>query len=776
MVHCVLSSILLSILIFSLLQSTSQATKKSYIVYLGAHSHGPNPSSVELESATNSHYDLLGSYLGSVEKAKEAIFYSYNRYINGFAAVLDELEASEIAKHPDVISVFLSQGRKLHTTHSWEFLGVERNDVVPPYSIWKKARYGEDTIIAHLDSGVWPESKSFSDQGLGPIPSKWRGICQQGVKDKFPCNRKLIGARYFNKAYVEFVKRINATFALDSILHTARDNEGHGSHTLSTAGGNFVTGANALGIGNGTAKGGSPKARVATYKVCWPPILFAGECFDADILAGFEAAIGDGVDVLSVSLGGEAREFFEDVVSIGAFHAVKNGIVVVASAGNSGPTPSSVSNGAPWLVTVGASTIDREFTSYIALGNRKHLKGKSLSSLALPSQKFYPLISGSSAKVANVSDSDALLCNDGTLDPKKVKGKILVCLLTGYDGIEIGQRAVLAGAVGFILANDEEKGNDIIGDPHFLPASHVNYTDGQLVFAYLNSTKTPVAYLTRSKAVVNIKPAPSMAEFSSRGPNSVEPAILKPDITAPGVDIIGAYTEATGPSYLDSDKRRVPFYILSGTSMSCPHVSGVAGLLRTLHPDWSPAAIRSAIMTSASTGDNNNEPLLNESKAKATPFAYGSGHIQPNQAADPGLIYDLIIDDYLNFLCAHGYNETQLKLFSNETHKCSKSFTLADFNYPSISVPSLGSEPVIVTRRVKNVGPPGTYNGSVSAPVGVSVIVKPKSLKFSKTGEEKNFEIVLKAKATRKPKDYVFGELKWTDGKHNVRSPIAVKF
>ena len=167
---------------------------------------------------------------------------------------------------------------------------------------------------------------------------------------------------------------------------------------------------------------------------------------------------------------------------------------------------------------------------------------------------------------------------------------------------------------------------------------------------------------------------------------------------------------------------------------------------------------------------------MDSTKEAATPFAYGSGHIQPNRAMDPGLVYDLTVDDYLNFLCARGYNETTLKLFSNKPFRCPKSFSLANFNYPSISVPILGSRPVIVTRRVKNVGQPGIYKAFVRAPAGVSVYVKPTTLPFSKIGEEKNFEIVLKANVAGKPEDFVFGELKWSDGKHYVRSPIAVKF
>ncbi|XP_062079031.1 subtilisin-like protease SBT5.4 [Humulus lupulus] len=774
--HCVVSSLLLVsvLLLFSLFHSPTEAIQKPYIVYMGAHSHGPNPTSADLESATSSHYSLLGSYMGSEEKAKESMLYSYNRYINGFAAVFDEAEASEIAKHPNVLSVFESKPKKLHTTHTWDFLGLERNGVIPKSSIWKKARYGQNTIIGNLDTGSWPESKSFSDRGIGPIPSRWKGICQDDVKDGFRCNRKLIGARYFNKGYSTFLMLVNRTITpeLNKTMHSPRDDGGHGSHTLSTAGGSFVPGANVFNNGNGTAKGGSPMARVAAYKVCWEGEM----CFDADILAGFEAAIADGVNVLSVSLGGAIDEYFEDAIAIGSFHAVKNGIVVVASAGNSGPFPGSISNVAPWLITVAASTNDREFTALVTLGNKKQLKGQSLSSIPLPSSKLYPLISGAGAKLAKANASEALLCKPKTLDPKKVKGKILVCLRGDTARIEKGQQAALAGAVGMILANDLSSGNDVIADPHFLPSSHINYNDGNLVFSYINSTKFPLAKIAQATTVFDIKHSPSMAAFSSRGPSTIEPTILKPDITAPGVNIIAAYTEARGPTDVESDHRRVPFNILSGTSMSCPHVSGIVGLLRTLHPNWSSAAIKSAIMTSAKTRDGTKKPILDSTMEKATPFAYGAGHIQPNRAMHPGLVYDLNFDDYLNFLCARGYNATTLKLFAGKPYRCPKSFGLTNLNYPSISVPRVGLRPVTITRRVKNVGTPGTYKAFVRAPVGVSVYVKPAILKFSRVGEEKTFEIVLKAKIVGRPKDYVFGELKWSDGKHIVRSPISVKY
>ncbi|WRX28528.1 Peptidase S8/S53 domain - like 10 [Theobroma cacao] len=740
----------------------------SYIVYLGEHKHGIEPTAADLHQATNSHYDLLGSFVGSTDIAKEKIFYSYTQNINGFAAVLDEEEAAEIAKHPEVVSVFLNKGRKLHTTRSWDFLGLENDGVIHSSSIWKKSRFGGDTIIGNLDTGVWPESKSFSDEGMGPIPSRWKGSCQNDPDDGVHCNRKLIGAKYFNKGYAAVLDgKLNAT------LETARDNQGHGTHTLSTAGGSFVPGANVLGFGNGTAKGGSPKARVAAYKVCWPPID-GNECFDADILAAFDAAISDGVDVLSVSLGGETTEFFEDGTSIGSFHAMRKGISVVASAGNDGPDPETVTNVSPWVFTIGASTLDRDFISYVELGNDKRLKGASMATSSLSSRSFYPLISAETAKAANAKAADAILCQPGTLDPKKVKGKIIVCVRGVNARTDKSQQALLAGAVGMILANDEKSGNGIMADPHLLPATHISFTDGETVFAYINSTKKPTAYITPAKTELGSKPAPFMASFSSRGPNVIEPSILKPDITAPGVSIIAAFSEAVGPSEETSDKRRMPFTSMSGTSMSCPHVSGIVGLLKSLHPDWSPSAIKSAIMTSARTRDNTGNPMVDSTNKKATPFAYGAGHVRPNRAMDPGLVYDLTVDDYLNYLCSRGYNQSMIRLFSDKPYTCPKSFSLSDFNYPSISVDKFGGS-ATVSRKVKNVGSPGTYRARVRSPAGVTVSVNPSTLTFEKKGEEKKFEVTFKAKSNGQPAGFVFGQLIWSNGHHYVRSPLVVK-
>ncbi|KAK2388402.1 subtilisin protease SBT5.4 [Trifolium repens] len=761
---------LLIILLVSLLHTPTFAVKKkSYVVYLGSHSHDSSEmSSFDFNSVTNSHYEFLGSFLGSSETAKESIFYSYTRYINGFAANLEEEVAAEISKHSKVMSVFENKGRKLHTTRSWGFMGLEDNNgVISSNSIWNKARFGDGVVIANLDTGVWPESKSFSDEGFGPIPSKWRGICDKGSDHGFHCNRKLIGARYFNKGY-----KSRVTTPLNSTFETPRDNEGHGSHTLSTAGGNMVQSVSVFGQGNGTAKGGSPRARVASYKVCWPPVD-GDECFEADILAAFDMAIHDGVDVLSVSLGGSASNLFNDSVAIGSFHAAKKGIVVVCSAGNSGPNEATAENLAPWYITVGASTMDREFSSYVVLGNNLRLKGESLSATRL-AHKSYPIIKATDAKLATATNQDAVLCQNGTLDPNKVKGKIVLCLRGINARVDKGEQALLAGAVGMVLANDITTANEILADPHVLPASHINFSDGVEVFNYINSTKSPVAYITYPATKLHTKPAPFMAAFSSKGPNTIVPEILKPDITAPGVSVIAAYTEAEGPTDQEFDKRRIQFNSISGTSMSCPHISGIVGLLKALYPSWSPAAIKSAIMTTATTLDNEAETILNATYSHTTPFSYGSGHVQPNKAMDPGLVYDTTFNDYFNFLCALGYNETQISVFLKAPHQCHKNFSIINLNYPSITVPNL-SRSVTVTRTLKNVGAPATYIVHVQNPNGITVSVKPNILEFKHVGEEKKFEAKLKVKKGKATKNYVFGKMVWSDGKHYVKSPIVVK-
>ncbi|MCL7022813.1 hypothetical protein MKW94_029666, partial [Papaver nudicaule] len=173
------------------------------------------------------------------------------------------------------------------------------------------------------------------------------------------------------------------------------------------------------------------------------------------------------------------------------------------------------------------------------------------------------------------------------------------------------------------------------------------------------------------------------------------------------------------------------------------------------------------------TQDSQKVAMRNSSNLQATPFNYGSGQVRPNSVMDPGLVYDVTTDDYLNFLCGLGYNESQLKPFTTDMpHRCPKSYALTDFNYPSITVPDLYGS-ITVTRTVKNVGTPGTYKAQIHAPQWMRVSVEPKTLTFEKIGEEKMFKVTLRA--VHSSDQYTFGRLTWTDGVHFVRSPIVVR-
>ncbi|KAH7684215.1 Tripeptidyl-peptidase II protein [Dioscorea alata] len=308
-----------------------------------------------------------------------------------------------------------------------------------------------------------------------------------------------------------------------NITDTPRDTEGHGSHTLSTAAGAFVPGASYYGYANGTAKGGSSRARVATYKVCWPSD--EGGCMDADILAAFDAAIHDGVDVISMSVGGPPLDYYQDSIAIGSFHAVKKGITVACSGGNDGPSLGTVSNVAPWIFTVGASTLDRYYPSYLVY-NGKFVKGMTFSK-NLPRPRPYPMINSVNAKAKNATEHAANLCMVNSLDPEKVKGKIVVCLRGKSERMLKGIVVQKAGGAGMIIANDEGNADDIEGDAHFIPAINIGYSDGLDLYSYLNSSKSPKGYILCGRTKFGKRPSPTMAPFSSLGPNVINKEILK---------------------------------------------------------------------------------------------------------------------------------------------------------------------------------------------------------------------------------------------------------
>ncbi|XP_047055747.1 subtilisin-like protease SBT5.6 isoform X2 [Lolium rigidum] len=755
----------------------SASTKQGqvYIVNLGEHA-GARAKEAILED----HHALLLSVKGSEEEARASLLYSYKHTLNGFASLLSGEEATKLSERTEVVSTFRSDGRwSPHTTRSWEFVGFEEG----LRGLHSKERLpsgdntSENVIVGMLDSGIWPESKSFGDEGLGPVPARWKGVCQGG--DSFnssSCNRKIIGARYYLKAYEAYHGSLNTTYAFRS----PRDHDGHGTHTASTVAGRTVPGVSALGgFASGTATGGAPLARLAIYKVCWPipgpnPNI-ENTCFDADMLAAMDDAVGDGVDVMSVSIGasGKPPPFANDGIALGALHAARRGVVVVCSGGNSGPAPATVVNLAPWILTVGASSIDRSFNSPIRLGDGRVIMGQTVTPYQLPGNKTYPMVYAAHAAVPGTPANVTNQCLPNSLSPAKVRGKIVVCLRGSGLRVGKGLEVKRAGGAAMVLGNPPMYGSEVPVDAHVLPGTAVSNANVDTILKYINSSASPTAYLDRSRTVVDVRPSPVMAQFSSRGPNVVEPSILKPDVTAPGLNILAAWSEASSPTKLDGDDRVVKYNIVSGTSMSCPHVAATAVLLKAAHPDWSAAAIRSAIMTTATTSNAEGGPIMNGDGTAAGHMDYGSGHIRPRHALDPGLVYDASFQDYLLFACASG-GGAQAQL--DRSFPCPASPPRPhELNHPSLAVHGLNGSRITVRRTVTNVGQHGArYSVAVVEPAGVSVKVSPTSLSFERTGEKKEFTITVEEKGAKVDRKYLAGSYTWTDGVHAVSSPIVV--
>ncbi|XP_057842554.1 subtilisin-like protease SBT1.7 [Cryptomeria japonica] len=507
------------------------------------------------------------------------LLYTYDIVLDGFAAKLSSGEAAALESMEGCLAVIPSCASQILTTHSPQFLGLGGSH----NNLWPLSHYGKDVIVGVIDSGIWPESRSFNDKGLGPVPPKWKGVCQSGdMFDSSHCNRKIIGARYFFRGYEAHQGKLNK-----SEINSARDSEGHGTHCASIAAGSEVGGVSFNGFGNGTARGMAPQARLAVSKVLWD-----GNVDDCDQLAAIEMAVSDGVDIISLSLGYEERPFCKDPRAIGAFKAMAKGVVFSSAAANDGPFSASLRNTAPWLITVGDSSMDRKFPAAVRIGNHEIYRDSSLSQAA---QVTEPL------PVVYVSQNKSTRRCISGLHPSMVKDKIVVCdVADSCDNVpnEVSTLVKKAGGAAIIFASDICCGSDeIIGD-YDLPFISVDFADGEKIKKYINSTSNPTAAVRPTGLTVVGKAvrASIVASFSSRGPSWEFPDILKPDVVAPGVNILAPYK---GGRYMCE----------SGTSRSCPHVSGLAALIRSVHPSWSPAAIKSALMTSAYVRDNKDQPI-----------------------------------------------------------------------------------------------------------------------------------------------------------------------
>ncbi|CAN6439226.1 unnamed protein product [Victoria cruziana] len=706
----------------------------------------------------NDHQDWYNSLLASdslraaapndATMASLKPVYVYTNAINGFSAVLSSNQLELLKNMPGFVSAYPDMEVTRDTTHTFEFLNLS-----PASGIWPASKFGEDVIIGVIDTGVWPESKSYADEGMPEVPKRWKGKCESG-SDFNPsmCNRKLIGARFFNKGL-----RANDP-SLVIFMNSARDVEGHGTHTSSTAAGSYVEGASFFGYGAGTARGVAPRARLAIYKPLW---LEGG--YSSDIIAAIDQAISDGVDVLSISMGHDKVPLYQDPVAIAAFSAMEKGIFVSSSAGNEGSTPSILHNGTPWVLTVGASTIDRKFGAVITLGNGVSLFGASMYPRLDSSLKEVPLLYSKATKACN--STEAL---------KNAVHKVILCEFSGYTAEQISTLATSNVAAGLFITNSSSDLSDVIQD---FPGAILTLQDSKAIFNYVAKSSNPVVSIRFGGTVTGVKPAPSVADYSSWGPSPSTPMVLKPDLVAPGSLVLAAWTKNSSVVTIGQKSLFTDYYIISGTSMACPHASGVAALLKSVHPDWSPAAIRSAMVTTAGVLDNTNNPIRDEGRP-AKPLAMGAGQVDPNKAMDPGLVYDAGRDDYVKLICGLNYTKQQIQTITRSpsgVDDCAD--TDMDLNYPSFIAFFTGKQPPKVKtfkRVVTNVGDgASTYRAEIKQMKGFVVTVSPETLVFQKKQDKRSF--VLTVEKTSAMEDVVSGSLSWVEsqGDHVVRSPIV---
>nr|GLL37640.1 subtilisin-like protease SBT4.15 [Ipomoea trifida] len=663
--------------------------------------------------------------------ARQSKIHTYGRSFNALAANLLPHEAKILSEKAGVVSVFPSVNRKLHTTHSWDFLGM-------PTTVKRNLKVESDIIIGVIDSGIWIESPSFNDNGIGPPPAKWKGKCQKGLNFT-GCNNKVIGARAFSLVNPNNKSTSPADF------------DGHGTHTSSIVAGSLHQGANLYGLLNGTARGGVPAARIAMYKACDGNV-----CEDVDILAAFDAAIADGVDIISVSLGATATSYNNDPTAIGSFHAMQKGILTSCSAGNSGLW-NTVENVAPWILTVAAASTNRHLETQLQLGDGQTFSGISIN-----------LVNTGSVSLINGTQADlSVNCNVGLPDKSKVKDKILYCLAS-YRQDQIIQGAE---AKGIIFSTDDFLD---VAFPFRLPATVIKFSEfNDKIGKYINLTMQPTAMINPTK-VVNVE-EPFVASFSSRGPQNLASNLLKPDISAPGLNILAAFSPLTSISG-DVDDTRTSYYnVLSGTSMSCPHVSAVAAYVKSFHPDWSPAIIKSALMTTA-------KPL--RVKDEDEEYAYGAGMVDPTAALNLGLVFDIDEAAYISFLCKIGYNGSRLvQITGNKTNDCS-TISLPTgkdgLNYPTINLDVRANLNItnfdgVYHRTAMNVGEgSATYKVQTESPKNLSIEVSPNILLFKNKNEKKSFKVTLSGSYPKDIKGRLSGSIIWSDTIHNVKIPILV--
>nr|WP_281497169.1 cell wall-binding repeat-containing protein [Ornithinimicrobium sp. F0845] len=713
---------------------------------------------VDVNSAAAAAYtDFLAAQraevLASVGLSKSDLVTTYEVALNGFAVKMNGAEAIHMKRAPGVLNVWEDEVRYADTVQTPDYLGLSGETGVWAEQFGGVNNAGDGVIVGVIDTGIDPNNPSFDPTGMPAAPADWEGICQESGVDEggdFECNNKIIGARWYGTEFGNDV--------IPSEYESARDRNGHGSHTAGTAAGNNGVDMSILGADLGTGSGMAPRAHIAVYKGLWQTEDGRGSGATAGLVQGIDDAVADGVDVINYSVSGSSQ-YVVSADEVAFMFAADSGIFVSTSAGNSGDTVgvSSVAHNAPWTITVAASTHNRGALNSVTLGNEVTYDGVGyggpLESTALVDAESIP--------ATGIPASEANLCAPGSVDDAEAAGKIVVCTRGAYALVDKADEVINSGGAGMILINDPAGAGGQNAIIYGLPATHLLAEDGVEVKAYAASEGATASISATTPTEVN---APEMAAFSSFGPAIAGGGdLLKPDITGPGVDVAAAY-------HGDYETGEPTFNQISGTSMSAPHIAGLGALMKQKYPDWSPMAIKSAMMTTARDTDDSGGPIQ-RGGADASPLDFGAGEVQPAPSYNPGLVYDSDLTDWAAYACAIG----QLELaFVPGTCDSFPVIDPSDMNYPSISIGDLPGRQT-VTRTVTDVtGAGGTYTFDIDAPAGTTVSVSPETLTVEPDGSA-TYTATITATEDAVMGEWTFGQLRLVSDDVTVESPIAVR-
>lgn len=699
--------------------------------------------------------------------------YNYRYALNGFAARMSPADAEKLKKNPDVVNVWKDEIRQLQTTSSPTYIGVTEGG-----QAWSKGLTGEDVVIGIIDTGVWPEHPSFADvetpkkgnkgpnRSYGPLDSFSPSGCDFGntaanaADAPFECNDKLLASRCYNSGFSFAADPDNPCggdgyFAGDHEFQSGRDAGGHGSHTASTAGGNYGVPAYLGDEFQGIVSGIAPRARLASYKVCWdgPDQSSSADdgCASSDSAAAIDQAVADGVDVINFSIGGSSNSF-SGADDISFLFAADAGVFVATSNGNAGPGAGTVGtpSGVPWITAVGATNDDGTYYADVKVNSPGSVAG-SYGGIEGNGNVSFADTGMITADVQHASGDEHLACAPIDAMP----GKIALVSRGGCTFSAKYNNAAAAGAIAIVVYTDDRGVTTMSAPGTSIPGVMITREDGQHIAGETGVNATLGGLVSAENRI---------ASFSSRGPNNGALDIIKPDVSAPGVSILAAVSPWSAGGEM--------FGNYNGTSMASPHVAGSFALLRQAHPDWTPAIARSALMTTARNG-------LKKSFGDETadPFDVGAGEILPSDAVDPGLAYDADFFSYLAFSCDNNVqliSEEGCEFLNSEGYSSDGS----DLNLPSIGIGELaGSQTITRTvTAVYNNNGKKTFTVSVDAPPGIDVSVSPSSFKLRR-GESMDYQVTFTATGSTVFDEWAFGSLTWADEDDNyaVRSPIAVR-